>query len=152
MRFRKLRIAWSVGWGVAAALLVALWVRSYSQLDEVAWGTATEYYGFVVSCVGEIDISESFRLESGGKRTMQDSRSSFKFIGLEFDWLGIAGFASATRMGNGSVRIPDWALVTFCISLGTAPWIRQQYSLRTLLIATTLVAVVLGLIVWLNHH
>jgi type II secretory pathway component PulJ len=26
------------------------------------------------------------------------------------------------------------------------------FSLRTLLIATTLVALVLGLIVWLNHH
>jgi hypothetical protein len=35
--------------------------------------------------------------------------------------------------------------------LAAAPWIRQlnrQFSLRTLLIATTLVAVVLGLAVW----
>src|SRR4051812_22807060 len=29
MRFRKLRIAWSVAWGVAAVLSVVLWVRSY---------------------------------------------------------------------------------------------------------------------------
>src|SRR4051812_13876178 len=29
MRFRKLRIAWSVFWGVAAVLLIVLWVRSY---------------------------------------------------------------------------------------------------------------------------
>ena len=28
----------------------------------------------------------------------------------------------------------------------------KRFSLRTLLIATTLVAVVLGAIVWLNHH
>src|SRR5689334_9944534 len=33
MRFRKLRIAWSVFWGVACVLLVVLWVRSYSILD-----------------------------------------------------------------------------------------------------------------------
>ena len=31
---------------------------------------------------------------------------------------------------------------------GVAPWLRWRFSLRTLLIATTLVAVVLGLIVW----
>ena len=30
------------------------------------------------------------------------------------------------------------------------PWLRWRFSLRTLLIATTLVAVVLGLIVWLE--
>ena len=29
MRFRKLRIAWSVAWGVVAVLLIVLWVRSY---------------------------------------------------------------------------------------------------------------------------
>jgi hypothetical protein len=35
MRFRKLRIAWSVGWGLVAALLTVLWVRSYWQCDVV---------------------------------------------------------------------------------------------------------------------
>jgi hypothetical protein len=32
-RFRKLRIAWSVGWGLVAALLIVLWLRSYWTLD-----------------------------------------------------------------------------------------------------------------------
>jgi hypothetical protein len=36
MKHRKLRIAWSVFWGIAAALLVALWVRSYSYFDAIA--------------------------------------------------------------------------------------------------------------------
>jgi hypothetical protein len=55
-------------------------------------------------------------------------------------------------------RIDDWVLVcTYWIptllttALSVVPWlgkIRWRYSLRTLLIATTLVAVVLGLIVW----
>jgi hypothetical protein len=31
MRFRKLRIAWSVAWGLPAALLIVLWVQSYSH-------------------------------------------------------------------------------------------------------------------------
>src|SRR6476659_1067575 len=29
LRFRKLRIAWSVFWGLACVLLIVLWVRSY---------------------------------------------------------------------------------------------------------------------------
>jgi hypothetical protein len=34
-RFRKLRIAWSVGWGVVCLLLIALWVRSYWWTDSI---------------------------------------------------------------------------------------------------------------------
>ena len=43
MRYRKLRIAWSVGWGVVAVLLCVLWVRSYRWIDEVGvTGSSTE--------------------------------------------------------------------------------------------------------------
>ena len=41
MRFRKLRIAWSVAWGVACLLLIVLWVRSYRQVD-----TLDNLYGY----------------------------------------------------------------------------------------------------------
>src|SRR5689334_14707894 len=33
MRFRKLRIAWSVFWGLACVLLTVLWLRSYWCFD-----------------------------------------------------------------------------------------------------------------------
>src|SRR5438045_1726743 len=33
MRFRNLRIAWSVFWGAACVLMVALWARSYRWQD-----------------------------------------------------------------------------------------------------------------------
>ena len=49
-----------------------------------------------------------------------------------------------------TVMLPFWLLtvVSFCFTLG--PWVSRfkHYSLRTMLIATTLVAVVLGLTVW----
>ena len=47
-----------------------------------------------------------------------------------------------------AVTAPDWFLVVISASLATAPWIRRRFSLRTLLIATTLVAIGLGFIVW----
>ena len=34
MKHRKLRIAWSVFWGLAAVLLIVLWVRSYGPTQE----------------------------------------------------------------------------------------------------------------------
>src|SRR3954447_17806944 len=33
MRFRKLRITWSVFWGFAGVLLIVLWVRSYWRVS-----------------------------------------------------------------------------------------------------------------------
>ena len=45
------------------------------------------------------------------------------------------------------IHLPNWLLVFSLSFAGTIAWIRWQFSLRTLLIATTLVAVVLGLIV-----
>src|SRR5258708_1013677 len=37
MRFRKLRIVWSVMWGIACALLMVLCVRSYGTWDRLFW-------------------------------------------------------------------------------------------------------------------
>src|SRR4051812_24381488 len=42
MRFRKLRIAWSVGCGLACVLLIALWVRSANSFDDFGWGISAQ--------------------------------------------------------------------------------------------------------------
>jgi hypothetical protein len=46
------------------------------------------------------------------------------------------------------IRVPNWLLVVPLAIAVAIPWLRWRFSLRTLLIATTLVAVVLGLIVY----
>ncbi len=47
MRYRKLRIVWSVFWGLAAVLLIVLWVRSYW-----VWDLATARYLDMASAKG----------------------------------------------------------------------------------------------------
>jgi hypothetical protein len=51
-----------------------------------------------------------------------------------------------------NVSAPAWMvavlLATVIAPVATVPWLRWRFTLRTLLIATTLVAVVLGLVVW----
>jgi hypothetical protein len=58
----------------------------------------------------------------------------------------VFGAATATLQGTGPI-IPYWFLVLLTCACAAAPWIRKRFSLRTLLITVTLVAVGLGLIV-----
>lgn len=37
MNYRKLRIAWSILWGVFAVFLIAIWLRSYWRADSILW-------------------------------------------------------------------------------------------------------------------
>src|SRR4051812_11045209 len=57
MRYRKLRIAWSVCWGLACVLLIVLWVRSYRVIDVINWTTSTRLS--VASEIGIIQVSRS---------------------------------------------------------------------------------------------
>jgi hypothetical protein len=48
------------------------------------------------------------------------------------------------------IVLPHWLFAIAAMMTGAAPWIRWRYSLRMLLIGTTLVAITLGLIVLLR--
>jgi hypothetical protein len=63
---------------------------------------------------------------------------------------GIWGRFGYVNVGGGIVIAPDWFLIGVLLALSFAPWIKwsRRFSIRTLLIAMTLVAVPLGLIVW----
>ena len=59
--------------------------------------------------------------------------------------------------GNGdlmgpSVTIPHWLVVLFFLGLGVAPWPPRRYSLRTLLVFTTGIAALLGILVYFSTH
>jgi hypothetical protein len=119
MRFRKLRIAWSVFCGIACVLLIVLWVRSYSGTYE-GWHTLTRF--------------------PNGPTYFYDSFEGRLRITTPQYWEARA------------FSISHWMCVTVFVGLVCLPWLRwsNRFSLRTLLIATTLVAVVLGLAVWLS--
>ena len=52
--------------------------------------------------------------------------------------------------GDGAIQFQYWLPTIISGSLAAAPWLRWRFSLRTLLIATTLVALLLGLFVWMR--
>src|SRR4051794_13008313 len=63
MRFRKLRIAWSVAWGIGCVLLFMMLIRSY-RVQDALW---VRCYGPNVSpgSFGETQHSVRFKLTSG---------------------------------------------------------------------------------------
>jgi hypothetical protein len=137
MKFRNLRIAWSVFWGLACVLLVVLWVRSYWRVDYFTYPFSSIE---VESRLGILVISES--IDNGQNWTWQsESISDLRKIGLR----GGAEYLFAFQIKPAVV--PVWFVLILLAALASLPWLRWRFSLRTLLIATTLVAVVLGLVV-----
>jgi hypothetical protein len=49
---------------------------------------------------------------------------------------------------RGGFYVPHWTLALIACLLAAASWLPGRFSLRTLLIATTLVAISLGLVAW----
>src|SRR4051812_46809034 len=97
MKYRKLRIAWSVGWGVACVLLIVLWVRSfwwrdYAYARVVSSATQTTYYdassvqGGVTILAMDHPTQPSSRLGSGKMRpnTSWPSRVTPQFSAMGF--------------------------------------------------------------------
>jgi hypothetical protein len=153
MKYRKLRIAWSALCGILCLLLIALWVRSYKWVDTVAYRASPPTVYFAFSYDGVIRF---------GKDSISNWQSVGPFDGILLrseSWAGytsevfdvwpfgkvIRGFVDRNWSLGG--QIPFWFAVLVSGALGSAPWLRWRFSLRTLLIGMTLVAVGLGIIV-----
>jgi hypothetical protein len=119
MRYRKLRIAWSVMCGIGCLLLIVLWVRSYSCNDHVHFPVMSDRMVTIDSTANRLSIT---------------TYSLYRPLA----W-------------HRGITLPHWCLILIASALAAVPWLRWRFSLRTLLIATTLIAVVLGIIVWMSR-
>jgi hypothetical protein len=147
MKYRKLRIAWSVGWGVACLLLIALWVRSYGHYDYVI-GTVrqnTDGFGdriYLLSGSGVLSYVQISRVYT------------IELKPLTYLWYPSDGRLDLWELTSDGeqlrISVPHWFALLLSIGLAAACWLRwpNRFSLRTLLIAMTLVAVVLGAMVY----
>jgi hypothetical protein len=140
--FRKMRIAFSLMCGIVCLLLVGLWVRSYWWAD-----------GFDGSLVGWYIEGESEQGQMWAAAYPTGSAARWRFdalptipnngnleLGAEYEYgsFGAVGF------------IPHWLAVTVTAALATLLGAGTQFrfGLRTLLIATTLVALLLAMVVY----
>jgi hypothetical protein len=154
MKFRKLRIAFSVTCLIACVLLIVLCVRSYYSTVFVVGPLPNPYGSLLIETKqGRVTICLSYG--QGVLSAMNASPWGMHNKPLE-EWEQVIPPLS-TRAAFSYVRwninhhyliLPYWFLTILGGTLTALPWIRGRFSLRTLLIATTLIAIGLGLIVW----
>jgi hypothetical protein len=152
MRDRKLRIAWSVAWGLVAVLLCVLcvlWARSYWWRESLV-GNLSPYVPLLSlsSDAGQLkyaDVRRDGISPSEFAIISRRAEESLKIVGA-FDSRLVAGFGIRLARDSWAMAAPHWFPAVVFAALAALPWIRWRFRLRTLLIATTLVAVVLGLI------
>jgi hypothetical protein len=148
---RYLRIAWTVFCGIACVLLIVLWVRSYWWMDSLtfkfpAWQSGIQMNS--IQSTTEIGIRDYgfdenlFTVTHERIISRSEIQDDFGRV-LDTRWFHVLG-----GKGDTLVIVPNWFLMLISIAFAAVPWIRWRFSLRTLLIATTLIAVVLGLVVF----
>jgi hypothetical protein len=146
MRYRKLRIAWSVGCAIACVLLIMLWVRSYWWIDGVTVFMPGDRYVGARAICGCIEIGEYRNTEPMDWRVVLNSWSMANEIIPQFQNLGF--HFRENSGGYTKSYFPIWFATIFIMLCGFAVWLPWRFSLRSLLIATTLVAVVLGFVAY----
>ena len=138
---RRVRIAVSVFFGVVAvAVLCVLWVRSYWWNEMVS--RSDHMFVAIGSNTGCFYIIQSQSApDSDGTQWAFDHDVAID-LPADFSWMRTAR--------TSSLRIPHWSLVLSCATLAAIPWASRHFSVRTILVAATLVAAVLGLGGWLT--
>ena len=131
--------------GIVCLLLVTLWVASFHNsattdafvITPSVWLTVEFYHGQTALILSAALPPNTFPfwlhdypLQNGNELP------------------GFAGFALLRNSKVGDVlMLPFWFLILLVFAVGTASWLPWRFSMRSLLIATTLVAVMLGLAV-----
>jgi hypothetical protein len=157
---RYLRIAVTALSLTACVLLVALWVRSHRYRDSVDVYPGGSRMLRIFSWEGVI-LFAPWVFGSGSRPAVGYTHHTILNVELEAIHAKVgrpkwhAWKYSKHHYPDSSTErdlyLPHWFLVVVVGSVGAVPWIinARRFSLRTLLIAITLVAVWLGLIVLL---
>lgn len=176
-KYRKLRVTFSAGCAFMCALLIALAIQSYHTADRWYGGICGDQSLVLACQQGRMaavafrgpGTPMQWRWE-GTNSPVDDDRSLP--IGAMHHYPSYAGFAwicrpmfidglavhtlSNSRLEQDTVSnklvavgpmVPMWFLVFSTATLAAAPWLRWHFNLRTLLVATTLLALALELVV-----
>jgi hypothetical protein len=143
---RYLRLTIATVCSITCLLLLALWARSDDVEDRASGhlnGIGARLYssrGWIVCSKNNVAVRQNYPWELGiGREHWLDPTDARLQFSLSTDFF---------RPGFASVSIPHWLPVMAISILGTiAAFGQARFSLRTLLMTITLVAVGLGLIV-----
>jgi hypothetical protein len=144
MKYRRLRIAWSIGWGVVYLVVIVFWVRSYWWMDG-----------------GRLKLLPSWNLDGRGGDGRMIIRLEHRPVVRRFSWRSDP--ITFPTPPNAPNRMPwfdlnfwpwfarlytaHWFLAVVAGFFAAIPWCPRRFSVRGLLIATTVVATLTVVIV-----
>jgi hypothetical protein len=148
----RLRIAWSVFFAVLTVALCVLWVRSDYQGTILSLETPDGNHFGIASIAGHVLL--------GRPHAEHQSNSRVEVRSLPINSWSLDSPLTSQQVRNLSgmelgrkergllLSIPHWALLLVCAECAILIWLPVRFSLRTMVILITLVAMVLGLVVW----
>ena len=155
---RRLRIAVSVFFAVVAVALIALWVRSYWWRDGLHGPLPSDHTFNLSTAFGRVRFATfdgayenaftGVNVTGWGVSSRRiDGPPSLELVNTPLSNFGLGFAGSWDRYGVVAI-LPIWFPIMLASIVAVAPWPRLswRFSLRTLLIATTLFAVALGLV------
>jgi hypothetical protein len=160
MKFKKTSIAFSALCGILCLMLIALWVRSYWRMDAILRATLQSNY-YLRSDGGFLVIAANQRHREPQGWSYESGVPAFAGGGGGYGRPSIRkphlSYENSTLGGFTTLYLPLWIGVMSISLVGFAPWLfalpwSKRFSLRTLLIATTAVAVSLWFIVWMARE
>ncbi len=153
---RLLRIAFSVVCGIACLLLIGLWLRSLNRIDRIQLRYQAPKAIDISTLPGQVLVA--MIVEQPIVIPATQSYSSYKIWPPWFRTMRLINsdgttwnFGVWTQPNYAGVHIPIWFLILLSIAFAVGAWAPLRFSLRTLLIATALIAVVLGIVAVANR-
>ena len=160
--FHYFRFGWSVIFGTIAVLLVVLWVRSYCWHDAIQGPYLNNQRIDLISWQGRIHVIvnnfDSYSWTRAWEHHATRTDKWQKMLDTAAGWgrlipeptILLVQFRRRLLLGW-EANASCWFLIALTISLTLIPWsnsLKCRFSLRTLLIATTLIALIMGLVVY----
>jgi hypothetical protein len=147
---RRLRIAASVFFAIVTVTLAVLLWRSYRYRDEMNYRYWPDRAIEIVSIRGRVELENGDPITDWPNRLNSYTLSEWKDFQNGDHW-GFSGNIVGTPLKIGA---PQYVLIPLAVGLAVAAWLNRiprRYSLRTMLIATTVVALILGAFVILSR-
>jgi hypothetical protein len=154
---RYLRIAVTALSLTACVLLVALWVRSYKAYDGIIGHVSKNRLINAHSFEGYLGVGTSVwpslpppftDYEPGHVNSLSASDEGKTWFLVDDTGSRWRLYVATGPNQESGIVAPHWFVATLTAGIAVAPWITwsKRFSLRTLLIATTLAAIMLGII------
>lgn len=146
-----MRIAWSVWWGVLALVLIILSIRNLDRVDRItwhySWPNALQVSFEPGSAVVATFVDQPLAVAAGSGSGVW-YQPWYESVRHYRPTEATVAFSRVSRTNYEGVRLPMWSLILIAATCASFPWMR--FSLRTLLLAMTLVVGLMGAAIWLR--